>query len=75
MAEQTIEEARRELAGHLAEHCRPGSHPQAKCCLPVADAYALAAARATILAQTEGQPGAARLAVAAVFAEIEALGR
>lgn len=42
MAEMTVEEARREVAGHLAEHCRPDSWPQAKCCLPVIDAYAVA---------------------------------
>lgn len=37
-----IEEARQEVAGHLVEHIRNGTHPQEKCCMPVADAYALA---------------------------------
>lgn len=67
----SMEEARQNLAGHLAEHCRPGSHPQAKCCLPVADAYAKAVARR--LACPCGLENCPQDA-SAVLAEIDALG-
>lgn len=40
--ELSIEEARQEISGHLVEHIRNKTHPQARCCLAVADGYALA---------------------------------
>lgn len=43
--ELSIEEARKEIAGHAVEHIRNGTHPQARCCLAVADGYALAVAK------------------------------
>lgn len=45
MGELSIEDARREISGHLVEHIRNKTHPQARCCLAVADAYALAVHR------------------------------
>lgn len=55
MSENTIEEARREVESHLVEHIGDETHPQAKCCLPVIDAYAL-----TTLANLSGTPPAHR---------------
>ncbi|KKK66821.1 hypothetical protein LCGC14_2960250 [marine sediment metagenome] len=39
---ESIEAAREALIAHLVSHCGAKGHPEAHCCLPFADAYALA---------------------------------
>ena len=38
----SIEEARAALITHLISHCGDEGHPKARCCEPLADAYAMA---------------------------------